>query len=119
MSNINHKGPKTQIPPGFGPLNHRKTVGNTYGERREKAVENPQEKGGWQIVKDFFSGDIKPKNIQNFSNNTDRYETSKTNKIDRVQQGTSHTAGISRPSNDQYAGYLYSIMQYFDTKKKV
>ncbi|OGQ06401.1 MAG: hypothetical protein A2W61_05145 [Deltaproteobacteria bacterium RIFCSPLOWO2_01_44_7] len=111
------------MPTGFGALNHRKpaeTVGNTYGERREKGVENPREKGGWQAIqgaiKDFFLGSIKSKHIQDFSNNADRYEAARTSKINRVQQGTAHSSGISRPSNDQYTGYLSGLIKHLDTK---
>lgn len=78
MSHINNNGPKTKMTHPFEPLNNRKTqnsVGQTYGERREKTSPQSGESPGWiQSIKDRFWGRKNLKNLEAFSNQGDRYE---------------------------------------------
>lgn len=78
MSHINNNGPKSKMATPFEPLNNRKTqnaVGQTYGERREKAPPQNSESPGWiQSIKDRFWGRKNLRNFEAFSHKEDRYE---------------------------------------------
>ena len=123
--------------PTFGPLNNRKpthtseTVGNTYGERRQKM--GSEETSNWvqkglQWGKDLFLGSgKKTSNIDNFSSSGDRYEGVRQShfssnpileKKARLEEGYSVKAKTQQPSPDKYVGFLNSVIEYLDTSKK-
>ena len=139
MSQINQK--KSQPPQAFGPLNNRKpnqtghdqTVGNTYGERRDKADLDGSRSSNWvqrslQWGKDLFLGGVnKSSNVQEFSNSADRYEGVNrgyysTNPIvegkSRIEKGTNLQARVQHPEPDKYVGFLDSLIHYIDADRQ-
>ena len=131
MSSINHKGPKTK-PAGFAPLNSRKTdqsVGQTYGERRDKVKTQEAEKGlNWvQRAKDRFLGNKKLNDTEEFANKEDRFLGSQTShfssnpiveKKTQIETGLSHQSRVSRPAGDKYVHFLDDVILYIDAKTR-
>lgn len=123
MSSINHKKP------GFSPLNHRKeTVGQTYGERREKTKAAQTQSGlSWlERAKDKFLGTKKARDIKPFSKKEDRFlGTQRTiysanpfvEKKSRLEEGTHLQPRIARPPTDQYVRFLDSVIHFMNVKK--
>lgn len=124
-------------PSPFGPLNSRKpthvdsqTVGNTYGERRQKMGDETEASNNWvqkglQWGKDLFLGNTKKtNNINAFSNSADRYEGVRqsanaiVDKKSRLEGGYSLKGRVQQPSPDKYVGFLNSVIEYLDTRKK-
>lgn len=134
MSQINNKTPKPQRSAPFEHLNPRKnkapepkpTIGQTYGERRQKTglSEGPFFNGFIQRAKDFFLGGKKSNNIEDFANTKDRYEGVKNysnptvERSTRLYQGTTVQARAPHTSVDPYLGCLNSVIQYLDSKPK-
>ncbi len=122
MSTISHKKP------GFGPLNTRKTdrtVGQTYGERRErtKTAESEHSLNWVQWAKDKFLGGKKYNNIDNFADKGDRFlKTQSANPIvdrkNRIESGEKGSSKATPQANDHYVRFLDSIITYLDKKPK-
>lgn len=125
MSSISHKKS------GFSPLNTRKgdqTVGQTYGERREKTRVNDAKAGvGWlERAKDKFLGTKKTKDIHDFANKSDRFAGTGRSlysanlfveKKTRLEEGTHLQSRMLRLPGDQYVRFLDSVIHYIDARK--
>lgn len=123
---INHKTPPAAKPQaGFDPLNQRRTtqtVGTTYGERRQRTPSLPQgtlSNHLLQRTKDFFLGGKKTAPAQDFANKDDRFERAKKSKLEGIEEGLSVAAKMQRPEDKKYVGFLNSVIEYLDVRKKV
>lgn len=125
MSSISHKKS------GFTPLNTRKgdqTVGQTYGERRERTkAEAARDNVGWlEWAKDKFLGSKKTKDTQAFASQADRFlGTQRTlysanpfvEQKSRLEEGTRLQSRIAQPGADQYVRFLDSVIHFLNVKK--
>ncbi|MBI4224667.1 MAG: hypothetical protein HY609_07000 [Deltaproteobacteria bacterium] len=124
MSSISHKKP------GFGPLNARRsdqTVGQTYGERREKTKSQEAKEGvSWlERAKDKFLGTKKTKDIKAFADKADQFLGAQrtiysanpfVEKKSRLEEGTHLQSRIVHPAGDQYVRFLDSVIHYMNIK---
>src|SRR3989338_10923105 len=110
MSSINDRNPKAKPAQGFAPLNTRRTdqtVGQTYGERRDKTKGTDGQNESWlQRAKDKFLGTKKRQPLEAFANKNDQFlGTQKSHyssnpvvaRPRRTEEGTAHQSKIARP----------------------
>lgn len=129
MSSINHRNPKTKPAQGFGPLNSRRTdqtVGQTYGERREKIKGTDVQNESWlQRAKDKFLGTKKRQPLESFANKNDQFlgtQKSHYNPIvernRQTEEGTANRSKSAQPKGDHYVSFLDSVIVTLDASKK-
>ncbi len=131
MSSINHRNPKAKPAQSFAPLNTRRTdqtVGQAYGERREKTKGADGQNESWlQRAKDKFLGTKKQPPIETFANKNDQFLGAQKSHYSsnpivernrRTEEGTANRAKTAQPKGDHYVRFLDSVIGYLDTSKK-
>lgn len=114
----------------FGPLNNRKadrTVGQTYGERREKTTQSASQttQGLFQRIRDRFTGAKNPSPAAPFASKDDRYldphspsAKAVIERKNRLEAGGNSQARVQPPPKDRYVGFLDSVIKFLEAKKQ-